>query len=194
MLSLLGVVAYPRYWPAFALILAALLGGVVLSQVRPAALWLLDQGERIRFLRRFIHLLRDFYEGSFALFRPGATLLAVSLGTVSWLGEGVGFYFLLLGLGLQPSLQLLAMAIFILAFSTIIGSVTALPGGLGASEASIAGMLVLIVGLEPALAAAATLLIRLATLWFGVALGLATWTFSGDLFGLQEDNGRLAEG
>jgi uncharacterized protein (TIRG00374 family) len=193
MLSVLGVVAYPRYWPAFALILAALLGAVILSQIRPAALWILAQGERISFLRRFIHFLRNFYEGSFALFQPKATLMAVGLGTISWLGEGVGFYFLLLGLGLAPSLQLLAMAIFILAFSTIIGSVTALPGGLGASEASIAGMLILLVGLEPALAAAATLLIRLATLWFGVALGLVAWTISRDLFGIQEEHGRLAE-
>ncbi|HVP21681.1 MAG TPA: flippase-like domain-containing protein, partial [Anaerolineaceae bacterium] len=193
-LSVLGVVAYPRYWLAFALILAALLGAVVLSQIRPAALWLLGQGERVSFLRRFIHILRDFYEGSFALFRPGATLLAVGLGTLSWLGEGIGFYFLLLGLGLPPSPRLLALAIFILAFSTIVGSVTALPGGLGAAEASIAGMLVLIAGLEPALAAAATLLIRLATLWFGVTLGLVTWTISGDLLGLQqEEHGQLAE-
>jgi uncharacterized protein (TIRG00374 family) len=83
----------------------------------------------------------------------------------------------------------LALAVFILAFSTIIGSVTALPGGIGAAEASIGGMLVFLAGLDPAQAAAATLLIRLATLWFGVALGLVTWTFSGDLLGLQEENG-----
>ncbi len=193
MLSVLGVIAYPQYWPAFALILAALLGLVVISQVRPAALWILGQGERIRFLKGAIHHLREFYEGSFSLFRPGATLLAVSLGTVSWLGEGIGFYFLLIGLGQAPSVHLLALAIFILAFSTIVGSVTALPGGLGAAEASIAGMLVLLAGFDAPLAAAATLLIRLATLWFGVALGLVTWTFSGDLLGLREANGKLAE-
>ncbi len=194
MLSVLGVIAYPQYWPAFALILAALAGLVVVSQIRPAALWVLSQGERIRFLRRLIHPLREFYEGSFALFRPRSTLFAVSLGTVSWLGEGIGFYFLLIGLGLAPSIHLLALAIFILAFSTIIGSVTALPGGLGASEASIAGMLVLLAGFDAPLAAAATLLIRLATLWFGVALGLVTWAFSADLLGLREVNGKLAEG
>lgn len=194
MLSVLGVIAYPQYWPAFALILSALLGLVIVSQIRPAARWLLNTGERIPVIKGFIHHLREFYEGSFALFRPGATLLAVGLGTVSWLGEGIGFYFLLIGLGQAPSLRLLALAVFILAFSTIVGSVTALPGGLGAAEASIAGMLALLAGFDAPLAAAATLLIRLATLWFGVALGLATWTFSGDLLGLREENGKLAEG
>jgi uncharacterized membrane protein YbhN (UPF0104 family) len=33
-------------------------------------------------------------------------------------------------------------------------------------------------------AAAATLLIRLATLWFGVSLGLIVWAFSKDLLGM----------
>ena len=179
MLSVLGVVAYPQYWPAFALILGVLLGAVIISQIRPAALWLLALGERIPGLRRIVHHLREFYEGSFSLFKPGATLAAVGLGTVSWLGEGIGFYFLLVGLGIQPSERLLSLAIFILAFSTIVGSVTALPGGLGAAEASIAGMLALLAGLDAPQAAAATLLARLATLWFGVALGLITWTFSG---------------
>jgi uncharacterized protein (TIRG00374 family) len=189
MLSVLGVIAYPQYWPAFAVILGTLLAAIILSQIRPVALWLLALGERIPGLRRIVHHLREFYEGSFSLFKPGATLAAVGLGTVSWLGEGIGFYCLLVGLGIPPSTRLLALAIFILAFSTIVGSVTALPGGLGAAEASIAGMLVLLAGLDVPQAAAATLLIRLATLWFGVALGLITWTFSGDLIGLQEENG-----
>jgi uncharacterized protein (TIRG00374 family) len=186
-LSLLGVFAYPRYWPAFAAILALLLAIVILSQIRPAAEFLLGIGEKLPLVRRIAHGLREFYEGSFALFRPVTTLLAVTLGTISWLGEGIGFYFILLGLGLSPSLKLMASAIFILAFSTVIGAASALPGGLGAAEASIAGMLALIMGASPTLATSATLLIRLATLWFGVALGLVVWTFSGDLLGVQNE-------
>jgi len=194
MLSVLGVIAYPQYWPAFAIILAALLGAITLSQIRPAALWLLGIGERIPGLRRIVHHLREFYEGSFSLFKPGATLAAVALGTVAWLTEGFGFYFLLVGLGIPPSERLLSLAIFILSFSIIVGSATALPGGLGAAEVSIAGMLALLAGLAAPQAAAATLLIRLATLWFGVSLGLVTWTFSGDLIGLQEENGTRPQG
>jgi uncharacterized protein (TIRG00374 family) len=163
-LSVLGVIAYPQYWPGFALVLTLLLSIIILSQIRPASLWLLDQGERIPLIKRFVHTLREFYEGSFSLFRPGSTLLAVGLGTISWLGEGIGFYLILIGLGLTPSLQLAAMAVFILSFSTVIGAVSALPGGLGAAEVSIAGMLTILLGIPPAVATAATLLIRLATL------------------------------
>lgn len=193
MLSAAGILAYPRYWPAFAFVLAVLLSVIVISQIRPAALAILSWIERLPLAKRAAHGLREFYEGSYTLFRPGPTLVAVGLGTISWLGEGIGFYLILLGLGLPASLQLAATAVFILAFATIIGAVSALPGGLGASEASIAGMLTLLLSLEPALATTATLLIRLATLWFGVGLGILTWIFSPDLMGLRELHGTLVE-
>ncbi|HNT53370.1 MAG TPA: lysylphosphatidylglycerol synthase transmembrane domain-containing protein [Anaerolineaceae bacterium] len=192
-LSILGVIAYPRYWPAFALVLGLLLSLVVGSQIRPVACWALDLGERIPFARRFIPTLREFYEGSFMLFRPEAMLVGVGLGTISWLGEGIGFYLILLGLGLSPNLELLGLAVFVLAFSTVVGAASALPGGLGAAEASIAGMLTLLHGLEPATASAATLLIRLATFWFGIALGLIIWLFSRDLLGFTPSSRRRNE-
>ncbi len=180
LLSTLGVIAYPRYWPAFALILTLLLGVILVSQIRPLAEALLDFGERLPLVSRFVHHLREFYEGSFTLFRPQATLLAVALGVVSWLGEGVGFYLILRGLGLPAGGQTLSIAVFTLSFSTVVGAASALPGGLGAAEASIAGMLVLLLGVPQGQAAAATLLIRFATLWFGVGLGLLVWLFSSD--------------
>lgn len=184
-LSTLGVIANPRYWLAFAIVLALLVGIIVISQIRPLALWILGVGERVPLVKKVVPTLREFYEGSFTLFKPRATLLAVGLGTVSWLGEGIGFSFILRGLGLPATAEMTTNAIFILAFSTVVGAVTALPGGLGAAEASIAGMLVLVAGMDAGIASAATLLIRLGTLWFGLALGLAVWLFSADLLGLR---------
>jgi uncharacterized protein (TIRG00374 family) len=192
-LSTLGVIAYPRYWPAFLIVLILLLSVIILSQIRPAALWLLSIGERIPLVKRFMAGLREFYEGSFTLFRPIPTLLAVGLGTVSWLGEGIGFYLILKGLGLVDSSKLLVTAVFVLSFSTVVGAVSALPGGLGAAEVSIAGMLTLLMQIEPAIATTATLLIRLATLWFGVLLGLFVWLISPDLIGLRTHHGPIAE-
>jgi uncharacterized protein (TIRG00374 family) len=185
-LSTLGVIAYPRYWPAFAVVLAGLLGVIVVSQIRPLSLGLIGLGERLPLFNRFAHLLHEFYEGSFALFRPRATLVAVVLGTVSWFAEGVGLYLILIGLGVPPGGETLSIAVFVMAFSTVIGAVSALPGGLGATEASLAGMLVFLLHLGPGTATTATLLIRFATLWFGVALGLVAWLFSRDLLVLGD--------
>ncbi len=187
MLSVFGVIAHPQYWPAFSIILAILLAGIIISQIRPLALGVLRLLERLPLVGRMVPALREFYEGSFILFRPQAALLGVGLGTISWFGEGVGFYFILTGLGMPATLETFSNAVFILAFSTVVGAVSALPGGLGASEASIAGMLVFVGGALPATASAATVIIRLATLWFGVTLGLITWAFSPRLLNLQEE-------
>jgi uncharacterized protein (TIRG00374 family) len=184
-LSIFGVIAYPQYWPLFTAVFLLLAGIVALSQFRSLVFFLITAVDRIKILSNFIKGLQDFYEGSYVLFKPVPTIIAISLGTFSWLGEGIGFYIILIGLGITPSLQVLAIAVFVLSFSTIVGAISTLPGGLGAAEASISGMLILLLGTSPDVAAAATLLIRFATLWFGVTLGLITWIFSRDLLGLK---------
>ena len=184
-LATLGVVAYPQYWPAFLALLGLLGGVVIVLQVRPLAMWPLSLGERLPVVKKMIPALRQFYEGSYRLFLPSPAVLAVGLGVLSWLGEGIGFYLILLGLGLPPGWELATLAVFILSFSTLVGAVSSLPGGLGAAEASIAGMLVLLASIPPGTAAAATLLIRFATLWLGVLLGLLAWAFTPSLFRLD---------
>lgn len=178
LLSTFGVIAYPQYWPGFLAVLAGMLGLIGISQIKPLALGLIGLGERVPLMARFSHHLREFYAGTYQLFGPKSTLVGVGLGLVSWLGEGVGFYFVLRGLGLPPSGRLLAMAVFGLSFSTIVGAVSSLPGGLGAAEASLTGMLMLTLNPGEGLAASAALLIRFFTLWFGVGLGLLVLMFS----------------
>jgi uncharacterized protein (TIRG00374 family) len=188
-LSAFGVIAYPQYWPAFAAVLALLLSVVLITQIRPLAMTLIDLGERVSLIRRFSHALRELYEGSYQLFRPLPALLSVTLGGISWVAEGIALFAILVGLGVPASRDTLAMSIFALSFSAVIGAVSALPGGLLTTDASIAGMLVLLLGLDLGTAAAATLLIRLATLWFAVGLGMAVWITSGELLGLSEARG-----
>ncbi len=93
--------------------------------------------------------------------------MGLSLGVVAWLAEGVGFWWLLSALGYPLDLQ---TAVFIYAFAMLIGGLSFLPGGLGSSEAVMIGLLVMN-GLPEASAVTATLICRLATLWFAVALG-----------------------
>lgn len=174
-LSTFGILAFPRYLPAF-LAALALLGAIVVSlQTRRLALRLLDLAERLPLLQRFAQDMRQFYDGAYQLFRPLPNLIAVSLGTVAWAGEGVATYLVLLGFGLPPSRQTLTLALFVLALSTIVGALSALPGGLGAAEASMAGMFAFVLTMPTSQAAAATLVVRLATLWLGVTLGLLGW-------------------
>jgi uncharacterized protein (TIRG00374 family) len=181
LLSLLGVIAYPQYWPAFAAIFAALAAFVAFTQFRGLGLKLIHLTQQIPLISLIAAQIQEFYDGSHLLFKPRATITAVSLGTAAWLGEGIAMFLVLVGLGVEPSADTFFMAVFILSFSTVVGAVSALPGGIGAAEVSITGMLTLLVGLSAGTSATATLLIRFATLWFGVGLGTVSWVSSKDL-------------
>lgn len=174
-LSAAGILAFPRYLPAFLVGLGFLGALIIILQTRRLAVWLLDVSERIPLLHRFTHDLRDFYQSAYRLFRPLPNLVAVSLGVVAWSGEGLATYLVLVGLGVPPGTQTFGLAVFVLALSTIVGALSALPGGLGAAEVSMAGMFTFVLAMSPAQAAAATLLVRLATLWLAVTLGLLGW-------------------
>jgi len=121
---------------------------------------------------RFVHLIRAFYESAYTLLQWRPLLLAILIGLVSWSGECGALYFVFIGLGVAPSLALLIKATFILAFSSLVGSASGLPGGLGAAEGSVLGLTRLLVSPSAAFGGATTLLIRFCTLWFGLALGV----------------------
>ena len=158
----------------------------MIFQDRHLVLFLISIGERISIINKFIPGMKNFYEGSHKLFQPKPTLLSISIGMVAWLGEGVAFFIILLGLAIPPSIDLLLNAVFVLAFATILGAVSALPGGLGVAELSIAALLSLTLTVDSSTTAAATLLIRFATLWFGVLSGLLIWSISPHLFDLEK--------
>jgi glycosyltransferase 2 family protein len=154
-------------------------------QNRALANRLLAMGERLPFLASRIHHFHAFYESSYELFRLPNLLFGVVIGVVSWSGEVAAFVLVLMGLGIPFSIQLVILCAFILSASTLIGSVTLLPGGLGTTDASITGMLLFLVpvampgqAISRDTAIAATLLIRFATLWFGVGIGLIALTIT----------------
>ncbi|CCF83136.1 lysylphosphatidylglycerol synthase transmembrane domain-containing protein [Nitrolancea hollandica] len=169
--------ATARYGWQFLVVMAlGAAAGVFVLQRRALVLGILTRLEHLPLLSSRAHLLRAFYESTYLLLRPGNLLIATGIGVISWSGECLAFALILTGLGLPFSWSLLATATFILAIATMAGAISMLPGGLGAAEASIAGLLLLLVHdprMTTELAAAATLLVRFATLWFGVLLGIA---------------------
>jgi uncharacterized protein (TIRG00374 family) len=101
-------------------------------------------------------------------------LYGITLGLVAWGAEGVAFYYIMHVLGSDLSLP---TALFIYAFSILVGALSFLPGGLGGAEATMVTLLILNNVAHPQ-AVAATVLIRLATLWFAVALGVIALSMS----------------
>ena len=148
---------------------------VVLLLRRPHFLSsLLARGAHLPLVGRTVEHAVSFVHASHRLLAPRPLTGAVALGAVAWAGECVAFFLVLVGLGLDPSWHLLLVATFVLAVSSVIGGISMLPGGLGVSDASIAAMLVVLlpVSIDRGTAVAATLLIRFATLWFSVLIGV----------------------
>jgi uncharacterized membrane protein YbhN (UPF0104 family) len=173
LLALGGLLAYGYGRELIVVVALGAIAIVVATQWRGLALAVLGRLERVPVLGPRAHHMRAFYESANRLLRLPALLLAIGIGLVSWGGECVAFYLVLVGLGVTGTPELLLQAAFVLAVSTLVGSVSLLPGGLAVAEGSIAGLLIFLgITAQPSVAAAATLLIRFATLWFGVALGV----------------------
>lgn len=183
-----GIVAFPFGWPLF-------VGGVVATtlllfflQKESLVQRVTRRLERTR-LRHRVQSLEHLYQSARSLLELRPLLIAVGLGVVSWFGECAAFFVILTGLGIEPTWHLLLAATFVFGASAWFGALSLLPGGLGAAEASAAALLVLTIdnpALTGSVAGAATLLMRFATLWFGVLLGVVAlaivsrWTPAGD--------------
>jgi glycosyltransferase 2 family protein len=193
-LSILGVIAYPAYWPVFLFVLIVLLAIIVFNQEPASSDAWRTLEKQIPALSEYMLRLRQSIFGGLSVYRLIPGIVAFMLGVISWLLEGLCLFLILLGTGLEPSYQLLVTAIWIVVLSTLIGALTGMPGGLGAIEVALATTLTLFTGLAPAVATIATVLFRLSTLWFKVIIGLVVWRFSPGLTGLRSQNGTIVEG
>jgi uncharacterized protein (TIRG00374 family) len=97
------------------------------------------------------------------------TISATALSIGAWSAEGFAFYLVLNWTGIPLDFW---SAMFIFALATLAGALSFLPGGLGGVEAAMVALL-LVEGAKQSDAVASTIVIRLTTLWFAVALGVA---------------------
>lgn len=109
---------------------------------------------------------------------PKPLTLSTSVSIPGWFMECLELWLLLSllsGAGIPSfsaaSLILLLQATFVHATASIIGAVSFLPGGVGTYEVTSVLLITLLLGFTPDLASAATILIRVVTLWFSVIVG-----------------------
>ena len=167
-----GVFIFGNLWQVFVVIAFGSVLVVVAARHRPTAMAVLRLAGRVPVVRRFVPQMEEFYEASRALLSPSAVLLMAALSTLSWFFEVLGFYFTLVGLGLDANGTLLLQAAFILPIATLASAILLTPGGLGVAEAGITTLSVTLIDMSRSAAAVGTLIIRFGTLWFGVLVGL----------------------
>jgi len=128
--------------------------------------------EKIKFIKKHIAKVHTAYDSISLLIKLKPLIISVLISLVSWFMECLGFYFVIIGFSNSslPDINILS-ATFIYAFSTLVGAVAMLPGGVGVTEATITGLLVFM-KIPKEFSVASTILIRLATLWFAVLVGI----------------------
>lgn len=148
-----------------------LVGGMTLViTCRPASMALLAFFRRIhRKASPLAEKIGRLLDSGRALLQPAPLFTGIGIALVSWTCEGLAFHLLVrnFGLAIQP---VTSCAIF--GFGTIVGAMSALPGGLGSFEV-VAVILLTRLGLPASTAILPVLLFRFFSLWLANLVGFS---------------------
>lgn len=169
-LSLVGVSQFTQYLPVVLATLVIVAAGVVVLGTPRLCHALLRGLARLPGLGRIVERAGALVDSSAALLRLRRLMVLSAISVVGWGLECVGYWLIVRGLvGAEASLQLCT---FLWSTTTLIGALSFLPGGLGATEGSLAVLVgQLAIGVPAPAALATTLLIRACTLWYGEVVG-----------------------
>jgi uncharacterized protein (TIRG00374 family) len=119
--------------------------------------------------RKFCGHTGDMFDRSRTILSLGRMFAGMLIGLVAWAAQGYGLYLLADALGIQISML---DAIAINSTATLVGALMFfLPGGVGGAEV-VMTLLLVSAGSPLGVAVIATVIIRFATLWLAVILGL----------------------
>jgi uncharacterized protein (TIRG00374 family) len=172
LLACVGIFSF-KADPRFLIVAAILIGfGLLVVSVESIAAFFLRLSSHVPFVCKVTPKLEEAYRTTAELLRPRPLILGVLLSVVSWFFECTAFWAVVHGFaGASVDIQ---AATFIYASMTVAGALSFLPGGLGVTEAGMLAMLgQLATGCNRSVAAAATFVTRLCTLWFAVLVGVA---------------------
>jgi glycosyltransferase 2 family protein len=121
-----------------------------------------------RFLRLFSIYGDQYYASQSVLNNPRIYLTSLIFTLPAELLNSMALYFTLRSIGVIPSVS---ESVFAYSTTLIFGMVSSLPGGIGVTDGTMVALLNTVYGLSTAVSSAATIMSRMATLWFGVILG-----------------------
>jgi uncharacterized protein (TIRG00374 family) len=172
-LAAVGMVAFERsFWPIAVFVAVGAVVVVAVSRHEATSRRVVNASSRLPFVGRFTSQIEELRESNYVVMDPLGVVLMTALSVVAWGTQVVAFYLVLIGLGVDGTGEVFLKASFILPITTLAAALLLLPGGLGLAETGITSLLQRMLDLTAAGAAAGTLIIRVATLWFAVVLGL----------------------
>jgi uncharacterized protein (TIRG00374 family) len=167
--GLLGALAFSQGPWLMLLFLAVTVAGVVVLRSKRLSLLAERAMDRLPLVNKLSGHLSAFHGASNELLSTRSLIVTTFMSVGIWGFEILAVYLCAVGIGADVPFLML---VFIFAVSSILGSLSMLPGGIGAAEAGLAGQFATIGGLSSGIAVALTMVIRLATLWFAILLGV----------------------
>lgn len=169
LLTLFGLTLYPDARPLIVVGIALVVSTLLLMSQRQVIVWLearisIRQGKVMSLARHLLQILLEAQRCQ----QLGTLGIATLLSLIAWTAEALAFHWILQWMGADIPL---AFAVFVYALSMLGGALSFMPGGLGGAETIMTALLIW-KGMPAADAIAATLLIRLTTLWFAVCIGM----------------------
>jgi uncharacterized protein (TIRG00374 family) len=178
-MALIGAYFF-NYGTNVVIVIAALIVlAILIVSNRKLSEKLLTALSKIKFLQKHITKMYNAYESSFKLLSLIPLISMTLLSVISWGFECLGYYFILTHF--EPKIDII-WAFFSYSFSTIVGAVSMLPGGLGVTEGSLT-LMIMKQGLSSSKAFASTFIVRAVTLWFAVLIGAVSVLFYQKRFG-----------
>lgn len=143
---------------------------------RPASELFFNRITKLKFFSKYIENISEFYEIVRKSTNLKAATVCILLALTYWFMISAAAYYTLIAFDINVLDYLKVLAIY--ASSTLLGAITFVPGGIGITEGSIAGLFTLNgIGVSTALILSVT--IRILTLWYSVCIGFIALKFTG---------------
>jgi glycosyltransferase 2 family protein len=130
--------------------------------------WIISKISKVNYLKKYIDPLSISLINSRIALKPKPFILMFLLSVIIWVIESFGFYLVLIKFNISLSV---IWSFFTYLFSVFIGSISFLPAGLGITDGSIS-ILLSNIGVSKEISVSSALIIRIATLWFALFIGL----------------------
>ena len=140
--------------------------------------YMINKISKRKFFSKYSDNLPEAYDILQNSVTPKIASVCISLSFLYWLIISISAYVVLLAFNITTIDIVQTVAIY--TTSVIIGAIMFIPGGLGVTEGSLAGLLSLS-GIEFSLSLVIAIVIRLFTLWYPVSIGFVALKLSGGL-------------
>jgi uncharacterized protein (TIRG00374 family) len=128
-----------------------------------------------KLIKRFAPQISDYYSSQNALNKRKVYIVAQLYTIPAEFLDSLALYFSAIAIGIKATA---IPSVFIYSVSQIFGMVSTLPGSIGVTDATMLGLLSSTFNINTALASAATIMARFATLWFSVIVGMIFFIYT----------------